>query len=309
MTTLSAGGGSWTFYNYGPLTTTYTPAPSCSATDRIFLGTIDSDGLPYLTYNVQCETTWFSDCVPSATATPSVTSDGWRASVGNYYSPGLYCPSGWETVGQAARDGNKPYTTSGVMSFGASDRALYLSYDYIPTLLAKNLQPSETVALCCPSGYTAEIAGGCFTTVPSYTPTQVCDVYESSISAIGSSTSIYTTDGTKTEEIVTTLTTGMSLVTHSESWTPGDGFAEYYTPIRYITGVTLIHRENDVQATGSNTATATATRESTATGTAASTSNAAARSGPRASSWSGFGAVFGISLASAALGAAIIFPF
>lgn len=75
--------------------------------------------------------------------------------------------------------------------------------------------------------------------------------------------------------------------------------------------MTLIHRESDVQATGSNTAraTATATTESAATGTAASTSNAAARLAPRASSWSGFGAVLSVSLAAAALGAAIIFPF
>lgn len=150
MTTLSVGGGSWTFHNYGPVTTTYTPAPSCSATDRIVLGTIDSDDFPRFMYNVQCEATSYSDCVPSATATPSVTidKDDWTASVGNYYSPGLYCPSGWSTVGQAGRDGNKPYTTSGVMSFGASDRVPY--FDYMPTLLARNLQPSESVALCCP---------------------------------------------------------------------------------------------------------------------------------------------------------------
>lgn len=67
--------------------------------------------------------------------------------MGNYHSPGLYCPSGWETVGVAGRDGDKAYTTSGAMIYGTSH--WIPDFDYMPTLLAKNLKPSETVALCC----------------------------------------------------------------------------------------------------------------------------------------------------------------
>jgi hypothetical protein len=155
MTTISVNDGSWTFFNYGPLTTTFTPAPSCTGTAHTELGTI-SDGFAHGMYSVQCETTEWPECSPPATTTPppaptgdvTLDDDPWTSSVGNYYSPGLICPSGWETVGQAARDGDKPYTTSGAMSFGAS--TWVPSFPYMPTLLAKNLKPSETVALCCP---------------------------------------------------------------------------------------------------------------------------------------------------------------
>lgn len=146
---------SWTFHNYGPLTATFTPAPSCSDTSHINFGTFDDDNFVALSYSVQCKTTAWPDCAPPSTVTPSPTtfpSDGdedpWIASVGNYYSPGLYCPSGWETVGVAGRDGDKAYTTSGAMSYGTSH--WIPDFDYMPTLLAKNLKPSETVALCCP---------------------------------------------------------------------------------------------------------------------------------------------------------------
>lgn len=101
----------------------------------------------------------------------------------------------------------------------------------------------------------------------------------------------------------------------------GERFKERYTPIISVSAVTLIHHESDVVATGkagtaaataagSSTGVATGTGQSTAsTGTAATTSNAGVRLGLRLSSWNGFGAVLGVSLAAAALGAAIILPF
>ncbi|OOQ88766.1 hypothetical protein PEBR_11350 [Penicillium brasilianum] len=322
MTTVAVvNDASWTFHNYGPLTTTFTPAPSCSGTSHIGLGTIKDDIFAYEYYNVQCETTAWPDCAPPSTVTPSPTTsladgydDTWTASVGNYYSPGLYCPSGWETVGLAGRDGDEAYTTSGAMSYGTSHWTP--DFDYMPTLLAKNLKPSETVALCCPSGFTANPLGDCFTTVPSYTPTSVCYVYEDILRSVDRSTSVYTTDGTKIVTVVTTTTTIDSISTESRVVDNGERFKERYTPIISVSAVTLIHHESDVVATGkTGTAAATAAGSSTvvatgtATGTAATTSNAAVRFGPRVSSWNGFGAVLGVSLAAAALGAATVLPF
>lgn len=148
MTVAPHGHEPWTFWNNGPVTTTFTPAPTCLGTDQILLGTIGTDN-PYIMYSVQCDTTSFANCVPSATTTPFSSTDvEWASSVGSYYSPGLYCPSGWETVAQAGRDGDKSYTTSGAMSFASKERVPY--FDYMPTLLASILQPSETVVLCCP---------------------------------------------------------------------------------------------------------------------------------------------------------------
>lgn len=131
-------------------------------------------------------------------------------------------------------------------------------------------------------------------------------------------TSVYTTHGTKTEKIITTVTMIRSSVTDTHTWDATDEFASSYTPIIYVEAVTLIHHASDVVATGkastgSDIAAATVTGTgissgSKVTGTAASTSNAAARAIPRVSGWNGIGVVLGTSLAAAALGVAIVLP-
>lgn len=326
MTTIPTNGGFYTFQNYGPLTTTYTPAPSCTATDRIILGTLNEDNFPYQMYKVNCATAEYSDCMPSPTPTPTTSPnyDDWIG-FGTYYSPGLYCPSGWVTVAQAARDGDKPYTTSGAMSIATVERIPY--FPYIPTMLASALQPSETVALCCPryiispsllgfihlltpfSGYTADILGGCWDTVPSYKITQVCELYDHTSYAYSTSTKIYTTDGTKTtEKHIVSTPTFSTTSTHVESLPAGEEYSGFLTPYSYVSAVTLIHRESDVQATGTGASSVTATADATTTGSAGSTSNSAQRLRPGSSSWE-FGVVLGISAAAVAMGAAIIFPF
>lgn len=149
----TAFGSILTWQNYGPLTTTYTPEPSCTATDRLFIGPrVEEDGdHPSLWYSLDCEptSTEYSDCIPTPTTTPMSMAEGQRIPIGTYYSPGIQCPSGWETIGQAARDGDKPPTTSGAMSFGATPTS-FPYYGYEPAILARSLQPSETIVLCCP---------------------------------------------------------------------------------------------------------------------------------------------------------------
>ncbi|KAJ5368922.1 uncharacterized protein N7496_008682 [Penicillium cataractarum] len=301
MTTIAVvNDASWTFHNYGPLTTTFTPAPSCSA--------CNAKRPPGQTAHPLRRSLTVT---PSPTTSPSDDDeDPWTSSVGNYYSPGLYFPSGWETVGVAGRDGDKAYTTSGAMNYGSSH--WIPDFDYMPTLLAKNLKPSETVALCCPSGFTANPLGDCFTTAPSYIPTSICQVFDDPNRSTVKSTSVYTTDGTKIKTVVTSTTTIHSMSTRSMGILGGETFIQYYTPIISVSAVTLIHHESDVgaTATGSSSGAATGTGQTTgSTGAAASTSNAAVRLGSRMSSWNGVGAVLSVSLAAAELGAAIILPF
>jgi hypothetical protein len=85
--------------------------------------------------------------MPPGTTTSATWYDEkeWVASVG-YYSPGLYCPSGWETIGMAARDG-KSLSTSGFLTTSVKKIP---SYEEPVTLLASLLEPSQTLALCCP---------------------------------------------------------------------------------------------------------------------------------------------------------------
>jgi hypothetical protein len=147
MTTASVAGGWWTFSNYGPITTTFTPAPSCTATDRISLAVIYDD-MTRAEFQVGCPTStsdW--DCMPPGTTTSATWYDEekWVGTAG-YYSPGLYCPSGWETIGMAAR-GEKSLSTSGFLT--TSDMKVPY-YEEPATLLASLLEPSQTMALCCP---------------------------------------------------------------------------------------------------------------------------------------------------------------
>lgn len=145
------GSTAWfTFANFGPLTTTYTQPASCSETGRLRVGSV-SNGIPYLGYgDLQCSETNEWDCVPSPTATPTVTAvqngDDIFVDAGGYYSPGLYCPSAWSTVGYVARDGSSSLTSSG--SSPSSARP-YVSNNPV-SVLASILKPSETIVVCCP---------------------------------------------------------------------------------------------------------------------------------------------------------------
>lgn len=148
MPNVSVSDGWWTFQNVGPLTTTFTQPTGCSS--NIGLMSM-SQGIPWYDYSVQCTRDLNIDpaCLPSVTATPtsSVDFDIW-AGYGSYYSPGLYCPSGWATVGVAARDDNKSLSQSGWITVSTSKQSQ--SFDLPKTLVASLLEPRETVAFCCP---------------------------------------------------------------------------------------------------------------------------------------------------------------
>ena len=147
MTTAAVYGGLWTFENYGPITTTFTPAASCTATDRLSLAAIYGD-VTQVQFQVACPTSTIDwDCMPPGTTTSATWFDEkkWIASNG-YYSPGLYCPSGWETIGMAARD-QKSLSTSG---FLVTSENQLPSWEQPATLLASVLEPSQTMVLCCP---------------------------------------------------------------------------------------------------------------------------------------------------------------
>lgn len=165
---ISASNGWWTFTNEGALTTTYTPAPSCTSTDRLFLGYVNH-GRVVSGYGVQCTShvNYFA-CAPTPTTTITElpdppTHDGWAGSwagIGGYYSPGLYCPSGWETIGIAARDASSSLSSSGILStppaiaISSSDPYSFYyataTWDYAATIMKRELAPQQTMAVCCP---------------------------------------------------------------------------------------------------------------------------------------------------------------
>ncbi|KAJ5437802.1 uncharacterized protein N7458_008800 [Penicillium daleae] len=97
----------YTFSNWGPLTTTFTAPASCAtATGNYMIGA--KFEVPCFLFQAQCSTDGFFGCVLTGTASVQQTLDRNPSAMYHpeYFSPGLYCPSGWATEGIAARDAN-----------------------------------------------------------------------------------------------------------------------------------------------------------------------------------------------------------
>ncbi|KAJ5311884.1 hypothetical protein PENANT_c022G06021 [Penicillium antarcticum] len=314
MTTAIVAGGYWTFENYGPITTTFTPAPSCTATDRLSLALIDE----YMTqaqFQVACPTpTSDWDCIPPGTTTSATWYDEtkWVASAG-YYSPGLYCPYGWETIGMAARD-DKSLSTSGFLTT-MEDKIPY--YEEPATLLANLLEPSRTMALCCPSSMTPNGLGQCIAQVPTYKPSVGCEVYVDSDYSWEKVTRTHVHSGiTKTNTY--DVNSFVSATTSTSSTSFPRGIEGVLTAMSFVPMVTMVHHQSDLEAAGftarstsanySGTGTIASTASSKSTGNA-STSNAAYILGSKASDWNEYGAIIGSSAVAIALGVALIIQY
>jgi hypothetical protein len=163
---ISVSDGLWTFTNYGPLTTTFTPVPSCTGPDARRLGNFNN-GQVIINYAVQCTNNIGTDdnCWPAPTTTqspfPTPPNGRYWEGIGGYYSPGLYCPKGWETVGVAARDAGSSLSSSGALSTttvvetfsrSGTETGFFTepTGDNAGSMLKGVLEPKQTMAVCCP---------------------------------------------------------------------------------------------------------------------------------------------------------------
>lgn len=146
-----------TISNWGPLTTTFT-APSSCATATTNLLIAYNTSLPLWLWAVQCETLGYWDCIPTGTVTitESVGRDGHKPHLipEHYFSPGVDCPAGWETMGVAAKGEKKSISASGILHANPDSphtglHSLELK-DYPVKRLIDMLKPNETLAVCCP---------------------------------------------------------------------------------------------------------------------------------------------------------------
>ncbi|KAJ5456759.1 hypothetical protein N7530_012033 [Penicillium desertorum] len=310
MTTASVAGGYWTFENYGPITTTFTPAPSCTATDRLSLAHISND-MTRIQFQVGCPTStsdW--DCMPPGTTTSATWYDEkkWVASVG-YYSPALYCPSGWETIGMAARD-DKSLSTSGFLTTSEKkDPVLRGARDTFGEFVGAESDAGALLSMT-PNGL-----GQCIGQVPTYKPSVGCEVYVDSDYSWEKVTRTQVYSGV-TETNTYDVNSFVSATTSTSSTSFPAGVEHVLTAMSFAPMITMVHHRSDLEAAGvtggstsansTGTGAGTGTASSEATGAAASTSNAAYRLGSRAWTLDGFGTIIGGLAVAGALGVTMI---
>jgi len=162
----------YTVTNFGPLTTTFTAAPSC-ATDTRHLVIAQAkfpDAFyfdPFCPNDAQASSAYiFNGCLPSAAQWNDeyvrALKTGADDYIYPYYSPGVHCPAGWATVGMAARAtgaGTGDLSVSGIftglaptptISSSQGPEAMLTAFNPFPNVLRNALEPGETAVVCCP---------------------------------------------------------------------------------------------------------------------------------------------------------------
>ena len=138
------------FTNLGPLTTTYSPPPSCTTatTDGIEFAKADT---PTFVFGWEsCSVTTAGKCHPSGSQHDKIKCQAVKTggmAVFDYFSPGLVCPHGWTTAGKLAHGDGSTITREGIFT---TDDATP-SYPFrIDGVWLNVLASDETLAVCCP---------------------------------------------------------------------------------------------------------------------------------------------------------------
>ncbi|KAL4900138.1 hypothetical protein BDW74DRAFT_171059 [Aspergillus multicolor] len=163
----------WTLANWGTAPSTWTSS-DCTPSPQIYYAEPDDDDIPELF--ASCPSTAYDSCLPRPSNTDLL--DEYLSNQRNvpYWSPGANCPSGWKTVGSAARTGSADdVSSSGIFTVGAVQTGGWdfddvVDDDYIQLGLhdafGALLDASETAVACCPSSMTAARNGLCYSTLP-----------------------------------------------------------------------------------------------------------------------------------------------
>ncbi|KAL4912976.1 hypothetical protein BDW62DRAFT_8670 [Aspergillus aurantiobrunneus] len=164
----------WTLANWGPAPSTWDP--SCTAASDIYFADNDVPEAPL--FFQACPTDTIDQCWPEPTNSALV--DDFLSNRRNapYWSPGVNCPSGWESVGAASRPSDGDVTSTGIFTVNAVPTAPWGDDDAIAIgfrgALGEVLDPSETAIACCPSSMSVGRNGVCYSTLPSHTISEAC---------------------------------------------------------------------------------------------------------------------------------------
>ncbi|KAM0348712.1 hypothetical protein ACHAPU_004151 [Fusarium lateritium] len=249
-----------TLTNLGPLTTAYTAPSSCltATTDHIIYALANS--LEYQVGGPKCNAEPYGNCIPSGSVLDSMVADNFGRKSGqgfqHYYSPGVYCPHDWTTAAVLA---HAPETNAEERSgfFTATARSNLSEPggmrpdDY----WLKILEPSETVAYCCPSGWTGIPNGNCRTSITPFAsahyPDSCNEIVPESVDAI---VTVHTVEGESwpdTRGILSAMPETQSWSTTMEPMFWPEKTAAVIA--RNMAAVPLVFKASDVEAAKNST--------------------------------------------------------
>ncbi|KAI1113544.1 hypothetical protein F5Y14DRAFT_417555 [Nemania sp. NC0429] len=239
--------------NYGPLTTTFTPAPSCvNATNAVKFGWIDGAAPSFFLRGYPtCSIGPYADaCFPSASRWNSDNSDVYKTVTPtiHFYSPGVYCPESWTTVGEIVRlEPNSTNATDSLRVTGSGSITTITEYQHLLTA------PSNTLVVCCPEDFTVDRVGGCYSPVYS-TPGVTFTDPDRDLSGIAAC--FYPTP---TEDVTALSRTTTSYPDDGDVWitqfvsvtevvqiTPAITVIASPVPFTYVPAVLLVHAPSDL---------------------------------------------------------------
>ncbi|KAH6695207.1 hypothetical protein F5X68DRAFT_257911 [Plectosphaerella plurivora] len=167
--TVNLGPATYDFQNYGPLTTTFTPAASCTNSPDL---SIWAPGAPIGNPYVSRCTSDFGDavstsCIPGDAEKAQYIKDRVddRAIIYRhipYHSPANICPLAWTTVGVAYKDARGSLTASGDAFNPTDTLTITPLHDPTANIIAHHLKPLQTAIACCPEDYEGGHDGSCW---------------------------------------------------------------------------------------------------------------------------------------------------
>ncbi|GAQ10043.1 hypothetical protein ALT_7364 [Aspergillus lentulus] len=228
---------------------------------------------PVWEYPVQCSTLGYTGCIPRGTASlPTTLNENLNIiTTQAYFSPGLYCHSGWATKGVTACNANNSLSTLGILSASPTPTATVS----IPTAA---LQWEYAVDRSLgPESMTADLAYGCYTTVLNYKITEGCR-REMPAMDISVSTKTTVVGGTTSKHINNIIATTQPISVVTRTFSPSE--TSKLVAVSVLPMLSLMHYLSDLPtAAASKTALA---------------SNSTTRATPNAVTWGGLGALLSV---------------
>ncbi|KAI5918984.1 hypothetical protein F4810DRAFT_530600 [Camillea tinctor] len=252
--------------NLGPLTTTFSAAPSCATAANVLYYVNASNTAEFYGRPSCSPGPWADACYPSGAALDALESAYWAAptrAFAHYYSPGVACPAGWTTAGVGSHVASAPGALTGDGVFTRDPWSLLRQYRdsnatidaFLPLVdvYLDVLDPAETLVFCCPSGYNAGVYGRCASSVApltSYSTSDICFVDYPDVDYVTVSTTV---DELLTVNIVTATATatGDALTTSVYSFTNWyHGEATEVAVASLVPAVALVHQASDLPSSG-----------------------------------------------------------